>query len=34
LPDAVSEKHITCITKIILHEAHQYCNRILLKRVD
>ena len=24
-------KYIACITKIILHEAHKYCNRILHK---
>jgi hypothetical protein len=34
LSDVISEKHITFITKIILHESHQDCNKILHQQVD
>ncbi len=34
LSDVISEKHITFITKIILHESHQFCNKILHQQVD
>ena len=33
-PMPFRKKHIACITKIILHEAHEYCNRILHKQED
>ncbi len=34
LSDVISEKRITFITKIILHESHQDCNKILHKQAN